>query len=229
MINIFCIIAKTGARRKRFLKDILSDKKFTEKANLKRLIYGSTKLMREDQIEDKDYHYVTLSEYNQIDNNDMIEFRSYYTIDQGVIYYYTLKKDFDVDNNLICVASPYQYEQYRSYCARENIKVDYEKYKVYAIIIDCKLSFRLRNIVKDNLNINDENTLYDICRKIISEKNEFEDVFARIPELHHPYVSDNACFVDNNDYVDRDYYLKNVDDIKHFILKCIKKSKGGSK
>lgn len=221
-INIFCILAKTGANKHKFIDDILGDKKLVKKTKLKRLIYTTTKVQKEDELTfDDKYEYITIKEFKAIDPKDLIEYRSYYTIDQGEVYYCTKVEDFEVNNNLICISSPYQFEYYKKYCDNQNIIHKFEKYKLYAIIIDCNLHSRLKNIVSRDVEIQDrsieEIQLYDLCRRIISEKNEFDDVFKRIPDLHHPMISKNVCYIDNNIYSDNNYYQSNLNDIKKFI------------
>lgn len=221
-INIFCILSKTGADRHRFLDDIIKDKKFTKRCHLKKLIYTTTRAQKEDKlIYDDELNYITIKDFKALDSSQLIEYRSYYTIDQGTVYYCTKKEDFEVDNNLICIASPYQFEYYRNYCNNQNIIEKYEKYRLYAIIIDATLHSRLKNITnRDSYNNEDaigELALYDLCRRIISEKQEFDDVFKRIPELNHPMISKNVCYIDNNIYNDNDYYKSNLDDMKKFI------------
>lgn len=223
-INIFCILSRTGGNRHRYLNDILSDKRFIRKNHLKRLIYTTTRVQKENEYlnNNDEYNHITIKEFKSIDQQELIEYRSYYTLDQGTVYYCTKQSDFDVNNNLICIASPYQFEYYKQYCDNQNIIAQYKKYNLYAILIDCRLICRLKNIIsrvpERNVDINmEEIQLYDICRRIISEKNEFDDVFKRVPELNHPMISKNICYIDANDYDDNDFYQSNLEDIKKFI------------
>ena len=224
-INIFCIIAKVGLNRHKYLEDILSDKRFVRRSKLKRLIYTTTISQREEELMHGDkYNYITIKEFKNIDPSQLIEFRSYYTMDQGTVYYCTRTKDFEVNNNLICITSPYQYEYYKKYCDNENIKHGYDKYKLHAIIIDATLVSRLKalatrfeKLYSENYSALEELELYDLCRRIISEKGEFDDVFKRLPELQHPMLNKNICYIDANIYDDTDHYESNLNDIKMFI------------
>lgn len=224
-INIFCIIAKVGLNRHRYIDDIMNDKRFIRKNKLKRLIYTTTISQREEELMHGDkYNYITIKDFKAIDPSELIESRSYYTIDQGTVYYCTKVEDFNVNNNLICITSPYQFEYYKKYCDNENIKLGFEKYKLYAIIIDATLVSRLKSLATrfeklyyENDSALEELALYDLCRRIISEKGEFDDVFKRHEELQHPMLNKNVCFIDGNIYNDIDYYDSNLNDIKMFI------------
>ena len=223
VINLFCILAKYGSRKTLYLSQLLSDKKFMTEANLEVLIYGTTRTKRKYALDGDMYEYYSESDFKAIDDSDLIEFRSYYTLDQGTVYYFTKTETLlQADKNYICITSPYQYEQYRQWIIKQNIKSQYEKYKLYAILIEDKLRSRLYQILEENKDEDDEIKLYDICRQIIQEKNEFGDVFNRIPELKHPMVSKNVCYIDGNEVYDRDCFEDNLQDIKSFIRKNTK-------
>jgi guanylate kinase len=223
VVNLFCILAKYGSRKTVYLSHLLSNKKFTEETNLKPLIYGTTRKKKKYALDGDMYEYYSENEFKAIDDSDLIEFRSYYTLDQGTVYYFTKTESLlNADNNFICITSPYQYEQYRQWFIKQNIKCQYEKYKLFAILIEDKLRSRLYQILEETKEEDDEIKLYDICRQIIQEKNEFGDVFNRIPELKHPMVSKNVCYIDGNEFYEHDYFDDNLQDIKSFIRKNTK-------
>ena len=123
-MNIFCILGKTGSGKTTFLNDIINDKKFMNNNKLELLVYGTTRNKRENEVDEVDYHFHTQEEYDRIEDDELIESRSYYTINDGIVYYFTKTDYFNSDKNIICVVSPYQYENYRSWCAKENIGAD---------------------------------------------------------------------------------------------------------
>ena len=186
------------------------------------LIYGTTRRKRDDAIDGDMYEYYTNEEFKKIDDSDLVEFRSYYTVDQETVYYFTKAEVLqNANNNFICIASPYQYEQYRQWIIKQNIKEQYEKYRLFAILIEDNLRSRLYQILDENKK-EDELKLYDICRQVLQEKGEFADVLGRIPELKHPNVSKSVCYIDGNEYYERDYFEDNLNDIKAFIRKNTK-------
>jgi len=219
VINLFCILAKYGSRKTTYLSRILLDKELIEKCNLELLIYGTTRRKRDDAIDGDMFEYYSEEEFKKIDDSELVEFRSYYTVDQQTVYYFTKSESIkNADKNFICIASPYQYEQYRQWIAKENIKEQYEKYRLFAILIQDNLRSRMYQILEETKD-EDELKLYDICRQILQEKGEFADVLGRIPELKHPMTSKTVCFIDGNEYYERDYFEDNLKDIKAFIKK----------
>jgi guanylate kinase len=213
--NVFCVIAKSGAGKTEYLNRLLSDKKFLKNTKLSLLIYGTTRKKRKGEKEGVDYYYHTQEEYDNINYDDLIESRSYYTLNDGEVYYFTKKEYFDISGNIICITSPYQFENYRNWINRENIRTP-NRYKLYAIIIDANIKIRLTRLMERS---ESEDDIYENCRRVIQEKNEFEDVFTRIPELIDPMIHNNICYIDNNG--NREEIDKNIDKIKFFIKKYI--------
>ena len=212
--NIFCILAKTGGGKAEYIKKLLEDKKFTHAANLSLLVYGTTRTRRNHEIDGRDYYYYTEEEYDKIPDEDLIEYRSYYTLNDGTVFYFTKTNHIKSKNtNLICVASPYQYEHYRNWIALENLKNSDVQYSLYMIILDTDLKIRINRSLKRSRNDND---IYELCRRVIQEKGEFGDVEKRIPELLDPMISTNVCYINYNSEAG---FLANIEKIKNFILR----------
>lgn len=214
VVNIFCILAKTGAGKTEYVNRILNDQQFMKENNLSLLVYGTTRSMRENEKEGIDYYYHSMEDYNKITNEELIESRSYYTLNDGEVYYFTKTEYFQKETNIICIASPYQYESYKSWCTRENIKG--AKYNLNAIIINTDLKVRIDRLIK---RASKDEDIYEMCRRIIQERNEFDDVGKRILEISNPDQSKNGCYVDNTLH---DELNKNIKKIKGFIRQSIK-------
>lgn len=209
--NIFCIVAKTGSGKNTYLNQILEDKKFVDKYDISTLVYGTTRSKRPGEIEGKDYYFHSDEEYKQIPSEDLIEFRSYYTINNGTVYYFTKEEYFNKSKNVIAITSPFQYESYRNWCNKENIKGN--KYNLFMIIIDIDLKIRIERLLD---RADKESDIYEICRRVIEEKNEFENVSKRIPEMIDPMMSVNVCYINNNSSDENDIRA-NLETIKSFI------------
>lgn len=214
-VNIFCIVAKTGSGKTRYTNGLLADKSFLNKMNLSLLVYGTTRNKRSNEIDGIDYHFCTNEEYEKIPEDDLIEYRSYYTMNDGTIYYFTKKEYFEDKHNIICIASPYQYESYRNWCSKQNIKGD--NYRIFLISIDCSLKIRIERLLD---RAEKDSDIYEICRRVMQEKNEFEDVGKRIPELIDPMMATNVCIIDNNSSLEIDI-LCNLMKLKEFIKRSI--------
>lgn len=213
--NVFCILSKTGGGKSEYMNRIVSDHFFMKKNDLSLLVYGTTRNRRKYEKDGVDYYYHTQEEYDNIPDSELVESRSYYTLNDGTIYYFTKAEYFNKKSkNVICITSPFQYENYRNWFAKENIKGNH-KYRIFMIILETDLRIRIDRISK---RANSDKDLYEMCRRIVEEKNEFEDVQKRIPELIDPMMSTNVCYINNNDYSEESI-LENIDKIKTFIEK----------
>lgn len=216
-VNIFCILAKTGGGKTEYINRLMKDKRFFKQNNLSLLVYGTTRSKRNGEKEGIDYFYHTKEEYEKITDDELIESRSYYTLNDGEVYYFTKTDYFNTGSNIICIVSPYQYENYRNWCDKENIK-GHKKYNINMIIIDTDIRIRIPRIIKRSKTDND---IYEMCRRIIQEKNEFGDVGKRIPELIDPMLSNNVCLINNN-MSEESKIQENVVKIKEFIRRTVK-------
>ena len=217
-INIFCIIANVGSEQEQYLKYILDDSKFVKEANLERLVYNTTKPVRKEDA--GEYKYYSVSDYNKIPKENIIDDRSYYTIIHGEVYYFTLDTDIkSSESNLICIASPYQYENYKRFVSISNIK-NPGSYNLSAILIHCSTKNRIINkIMFDNDN-DDDKEILELCRRMLQDNAEFEDVKQRIPEFRDTLSCNNTCFINSDDCSDY-VFNANIRNIKGFILQTI--------
>ena len=215
-INIFCIVGKTGSGKSKYYNSLIKNNGFLKTYNIVPLVYGTTRSKRPGEVEGVDYYYHTETEFSKIDDKDMIEFRSYHTLNDGLIYYFTKTEYFKTDNNVISITSPYQYECYRTWCMNENIKYP-NKYKLHMILIDTKVETRILRVLE---RANNDDDIYELCRRVVEERVEFDQVSKRLPELMDPILSDNVCFVGNNKN-GRVAVNANLDRIKSFIANSI--------
>lgn len=214
--NLFCIVGKTGSGKSLYMTKLLEDKRFISKYNISNLVYGTTRSKRKDEIEGKDYYFISKEEYAKINYDDLIEFRSYYTLNDGEVYYFTKKEYLEDSNNIICIASPYQYEKYKSWFYYKSLESNHNDYNIYAIIIDTDLKTRLNRVINSRTSKDDD--IYELCRRVIQEKMEFDDVCKRLPELSTEQSTEynNTCYIDNSSNT-REDIVNNLIRIKKFI------------
>ena len=212
--NIFCIVGESGSGKSYYANSIILDTKFMKKAKLSPLIYGTTRKPRSNEKDKIDYNFISIDEYNNIDQDDLVESRTYNTID-GQKYYFT-KREYieDVKNNLICTSSLYQYESYRNWVNRENIKKP-GSYNLYLIILNAKVRNRLTRILERRCENDDD--VYEACRRIVEERAEFNQVKSRVPELMDPLTYNTVLYV-NTDNISNEFNKANLNKIKQFIM-----------
>ena len=215
-INIFCIVANNNSADRYYITELLNDKKFVSRAKLERVVCSTTRPMLPRESE-TDFHFVTMEEYENMPDKDIIEFRSYYSLKFGTVYYFTERSQFVGKNhNLICHASPFQYEAYRRWISTENI-LKPDSYSVNLISINTKL----RKVMMDKVQgETSEDNIMEFCRMIIQEDTEYSQAAKRIPELMEPTLCNNVCYIDNN-FVTEDDLEANLDKIMAFILKVL--------
>ena len=212
--NIFCILAKTGAGKSFYYNKLIEDKQFMEKNNISTLVYGTTRKPRKDEIDGVDYYFYSREDYKKIPYDDLIEQRTYYTVNDGKITYFTKKEFFDNKDNVICITSPYQYDSYKNWCLKQNIIQTDVKYCLYLIYIDTNIKIRLKRLVDRG---STENDIYEACRRCIEEKSEFENVSKHVPEINDPKSLDNHTIYINNDSDKNEDIEENLSNIKSFI------------
>ena len=215
MTNIFCFVGYIEAGQVSLMKLLFEDKKFIKKNNLVRLIYGTTK---PNIIEPEKYYNISNEDFKAIPQLDLIEYRSYYMLNfKNDIYYFTKKSDIlnNKDKNLICIASPYQYESYKSWIATENIKVP-NSYSLNCILVTKKMKDRLIDIISKS---DSDDEIQEICRRTIQEKVEFDEVKKKIPEFFSPLICENTCVIDNDSITQEE----SIEKIKEFISFIIDK------
>lgn len=211
--NIFCILAKTGAGKSFYYNKIIKDEQFMGKNNISALVYGTTRKPRKGESEGIDYYFYSREEYKKIPYDDLIEQRTYYTVNDGKISYFTKKEFFDNKKNVICITSPYQYESYKNWCLKENILQDKVNYNLYLIYIDTDLKIRISRITN---RASTDNDIYEMCRRCLEEKSEFENVSKHVAEIENPKYCNNSIYICNNSEDNR-IIDENLDDIKSFI------------
>lgn len=217
-INIFCFLGKTGSGKSEYINSIIDNSKFMKDNNLSLLVYGTTRKKRTKEVEDVDYHFISKEEFDNIPETDLVECRTYYKFDEGEVKYFTKNEYFDINNNIICITSPYQYESYRNWIAKENIKHP-GKYNLFLIIIDTDVATRVERCIKRSSR--DDTVVYETCRRILEERNEFENVAKRVPELKDIMIYNTNCYINNNNEGTR-FIKRNLEKIKVFISKNCK-------
>jgi guanylate kinase len=215
MKNIFCIVGESGSGKTYYNNSIILDNRFMKKAKLEPLIYGTTRDPRPEEKNGVDYNFISVKEYEDIPKEQLIEFRTYSTID-GKKHYFTLTKYIEESkkDNLICTASLYQYESYRNWISTENIKHP-NSYALYLIVLNANVKNRLYRIL-DKRCKNDKD-VYEACRRIVEERAEFDQVKKRVPELMDPMSYNTVLFIDTNN-ISSEKNKENLDKIKQFII-----------
>lgn len=215
-MTIFCIISKIKSGKDSYLRGVFKDTEFTKRFMLKPFKYGTT---RKYHMESNalDYYTVSEEEAKNIPQEELLEMRSYYTLTEGTVHYFTKYDDiYDKSGNYLCISSPYQYEQYKEWMELENLKIGHERYRLFMIYIDASIESRMQRIANEKYS---EDDLCEVCRRIIQDRNDFKSVSKSLSELANYKNHENVCYVQNEyDFGENFDYEANLFVIKRFIM-----------
>lgn len=93
-MNIFILIGRSSSGKDTIFKEILNSKKFCKLNNLIKVTPSTTRPIRTNEIDKIDYNFYNQQEFeNFLKNNNIIEYRHYYTT-KGKWTYFTSKDSF---------------------------------------------------------------------------------------------------------------------------------------
>lgn len=193
--NIFAVMGKPGAGKSTLIKNILNKEKFIDKFNLTKLVYGTTRPMSPFDVEGNTYHFYSKDEFENIDPDDIIESRSYDIIYTGETqYFFTLKSHIKFGSNYIAQISAFQYEELKKWAFVTQLKNSMIQINIYPIMINAPIFEREKRLMNKASN---EQDVYDMCGRLITEKYEFDTVIKNNLELIDS-MNPNTCIIDNS-------------------------------
>ena len=148
MKKIICILGFTGSGKSGILDQIMefANSHNDTKTKIGRLVYHTTRDIRSNEEDGKDYYFDEFSTPQEILDeykDSLIEYREYFTLnDKRRVYYYTVANDIDNSsyNILITTASPLQYEKYLEYYGKEN---------VFGIFLEVSTKTRIKRVINN--------------------------------------------------------------------------------
>lgn len=114
MSKVFAIIGKSYSGKDTLLNYILNDcKDFCERNNLHKLVRYTTRKMRPNEVEGKDYYFISDDQWEkEFANNENVHTAEYYT-EFGTWYYTTDFSKLESDKNYITVADILDIPRYK--------------------------------------------------------------------------------------------------------------------
>lgn len=166
-------------------KDTLVNK-VCEDLGVKKIIQVTTRPPRKNEIDGRDYKFITNEQFNLFNTNSKILASSSYDVAGGDVWKYGfLKQDIDNTDVGICITNPKNIEELM------NIYED----KCVIFLIDADIFTRLkRSFNRDNL---DKQTIDEILRRLEADEQDFKD-------LDNTYLSINN---NENSYEDFKKYI----------------------
>ena len=191
MGKIFYILGKSSTGKDTIYKKLLADREL----NLKDIILYTTRPIRQGEIEDKTYHFVTEDEYKAIKaKGDIIEERAYDTM-HGLWRYFTVK-DGSVDpdiNDYIIIGVLDSYISLRDHFGKD---------KLVPIYIEVDDGIRLQRAL--NREKKPENGKFkEMCRRYLADCEDFSDEKIKKAGIERRFKNDNLkrCLLEITDYI----------------------------
>lgn len=121
MITILC--GKSASGKDTLLRELVKDGLFEP------LVSTTTRPMREGEVQDKDYHFISADEFKErLNKGDFLEFRQYQTRVNGVAdtwFYGMTKEEVKSKDNPIVILDLQGAEAFQDYFGRENCTTIY--------------------------------------------------------------------------------------------------------
>lgn len=193
--NLFCVMGKPGAGKSTLINNILNKEDFVNKFKINKFVYGTTRPMTPYDIEGDTYHFFSKDEFENIDPDSIIESRSYDILYTGETYYtFTLKDHIKFGTNYIGQISAFQYEELKKWALKTQLRNSLIRINLFPIMITAPIFEREKRLMNKASN---EQDVYNMCSRIVSERYEFNTVIKNNPELIDS-MNPNTCIIENS-------------------------------
>lgn len=173
-MKIVFVIGKSGSGKDTILKNV---DKFAEHDNLnvKRWVMHTTRPIRPNEEDGKDYYFDDIEKYKEYqDNNDIVESREYHISDNESWYYYMVGSDLEESNNIYLQSTPDAILKIEEYFKKKYPDINFKDI-CEVVYIDANDTSRLfRSIKRESLKPKDEINCSEICRRFLAEEKEFD-------------------------------------------------------
>ena len=160
---IFILLGKSSVGKDSIYNEIMKENKL----NLEKIIPYTTRPMRENEKEGREYHFVSEEEYLKIkEKGIIIEERSYNTVN-GLWRYFTVDKNISKDKNYITIGTLESINSMYNYFHDKNIVL-------LPIYIYIKDNERLKRAIKREENQKNPN-YKELCRRFIADEDDFSE------------------------------------------------------
>ena len=194
MKKLFCIIGKTGAGKTTLLNSLMRNG--ISEYGVERLVYSTTRPPRFNEVNGIDYNFISNDTFEELlEKDELIEYRQYYTENNGMVFYFTDKKSLSKDVNYICAPSIEQLKSYIDILGPDSI---------YIIYVKCPVDIRFRRVAEKRAKSEDD--FYELCRRVIQERIDWKIADNILAGIHPDHImgTDNNLDVENFDMLYHD-------------------------
>ena len=155
------------------------------------VVIYTTRPMRDGEIQDETYHFISMNKMDQLDKNgELIERRDYHTVN-GLWSYATGVDCFEKEKDYILITTPDGYGK-----MREKI-TDAILIPIYIEVSD---DIRLtRAITREREN--ERKNFEEVCRRFLSDAEDFREEILEKLEIQNRFNNDESCFGEVRDFI----------------------------
>ena len=197
MKRIFCIMGKSASGKDTIYNLVKKDFK-----NLSSVITYTTRPMRDGEIQNETYHFISIKEMNHLEKNgELIERRDYETVD-GIWSYATGINCFNKNKDYLLITTPEAYGK---------MKEKMKDVKLIPIYIEADDDVRLiRSISREKKN--GRKNYREICRRFLADEKDFNEKILEKLEIKNIFNNNENCLRDVEEFI------KEQCNIAHWIM-----------
>lgn len=159
MNRIFYIMGKSSSGKDSIYKKLIAELRFDT------LVIYTTRPMRENELEGREYHFVDKDEFLRMKkNNAVIEERHYDTV-HGEWIYFTAKDSIDLSRNILGIGTLESYVKLRDYFGGEVVRPIY-------IEVDDGIRL-LRAVERERIEV--QPRYAEMCRRFLADTADFSE------------------------------------------------------
>lgn len=190
MSRIFYIMGKSSSGKDSIYKKLIAELGFDP------LVIYTTRPMRENEMEGREYHFVDKDEFLRMKkNNAVIEERHYDTV-HGEWIYFTAKDSIDLSQNILGIGTLESYVKLRDYFGSEVVR---------PIYIEVDDGIRLLRAVERE-RIEAQPRYAELCRRFLADTADFSEENLAVAGITKRFSNDGKieeCIADIIEYISK--------------------------
>lgn len=190
MNRIFYIMGKSSSGKDSIYKKLIAELGFDP------LVIYTTRPMRENEIEGREYHFVDKVEFLRMKkNNVVIEERHYDTV-HGEWIYFTAKDSIDLSRNILGIGTLESYVKLRDYFGSEVVRPIY-------IEVDDGIRL-LRAVERERIEVQPKYA--EMCRRFLADTADFSEENLAAAGITKRFSNDGKikeCIADIIEYISK--------------------------
>lgn len=191
MGKIFCIIGKSSTGKDTIYQELLT----RQQLNLKKIVPYTTRPIREGEVEGETYHYVTVEEMNDLEEQGKIIESRYYNTIHGIWHYFTAQDEqiHLESQNYLFIGTLEAYSKIKIYYGNDRV------IPIYIEIDDGERLTRALNREKKQI----EPKYEEMCRRFLADCQDFSEKKIQEADISKRFENDQLekCLNEISEYI----------------------------